>query len=78
MYIESAKATAGKSFVSHPFTFKQLRPPRFTSTLQPLETSKLSWLDALYTPMFVTKPSLQVIEREDFKRRNTERKRKGG
>lgn len=64
-------------FVSHPFTFKQLRLPQFTSTLQPLETSKLSWLDALYTTMFVTNPSLQVIEREEFKR-NTERKRKGG
>lgn len=64
--------------MSHPFTFKQHRRPHFTSTPQPSETGRLSWLDALYTPTFVTNPSLQLIERENFKRRNRQKKREAG
>lgn len=53
--------------------FKQRRLPHFTSTSQPLETGRLSKIDALYTPMFVTNPSLQLIERVGFKKRNGEK-----
>lgn len=48
-------------------------------TSQPsLETSRLSRPDAFYTLVFVTNPSLQLIGREDFKRRKKEKKREGG
>lgn len=51
--------------------------PQFTSTPQSVETSGLPRPDAVYTPVFVTNPGLQLKDRNDFKRRTRDKKEEG-